>query len=178
MSPSVFWEATRKGENTNKHYFQTPKRILGNSHYSVEGHTYKAICISTSGGSTSGELQFCRSAVVLPTSFDCSYCNNQTSFALPSRNIKRMKKQKQSRKWGQENASGMIFLLFFWMVLYHSVIAPFLAETCIAHTVQLRTLAQSSHNGGLAVTDQGDLYQPLHLPPWLQICWWLSIPVQ
>lgn len=88
MSPSVFWGGRRKGENTNKHYFQ----FLCTLHYSAEGQTYKAICMSTSGGFTSGELQFCRPAAVLPTSFDCSYCNNQTSFALPCRNIKRMKK--------------------------------------------------------------------------------------
>lgn len=88
MSPSVFWGGRKKGENMNKHSFQ----FLGTLRYSAEGQTYKAICLSTSGGFTSGELQFCRPAAVLPTSFDCSYCNNQTSFDLPCRNIKRMKK--------------------------------------------------------------------------------------
>lgn len=88
MSPSVFWGGRRKGENTNKHYFQ----ILGTLHNGAEGQTCKAICMSTSGGFSSGELQFCRPAAVLPTNFDCSYCNNQTSFALPCRNIKRIKK--------------------------------------------------------------------------------------
>lgn len=50
-----------------------------------------------------------------------------------------------------------------WFFLELNVIAPFVAETCIAYTAQLRTPAQSSHNGGMAVTDQGDLHQPLYL---------------
>lgn len=54
MSPSVFWGGRRKGENTNKHYFQ----FLCTLHYSAEGQTYKAIYMSTSGGFTSGELHF------------------------------------------------------------------------------------------------------------------------
>lgn len=50
-----------------------------------------------------------------------------------------------------------------WFFLELNGIPPFLAETCIAYRVQLRTPAQSSHNGGMAVTDQGDLHQPLYV---------------
>lgn len=49
----------------NKHYFQN----LGTLHYSAEGQTCKAICMNTSGGFSSGKLQFCRPAAVLPTNF-------------------------------------------------------------------------------------------------------------
>lgn len=39
-------------------------------------------------------------------------------------------------------------------------VAPFQAKTCATHTIQLKTLIQSGHNGDMAVADQGDLHHP------------------
>lgn len=36
-------------------------------------------------------------------------------------------------------------------------VAPFQAKTSVTHTIKLKTLIQSGHNGGVAVADQGDL---------------------
>lgn len=166
----------------NKHYFQTPNKTLGTSRYSAERQTYKAVCTSIFEHFTSGDLQFYKQAAVLPTSFDCSYCNNH-NFLCPSLQRHQEKEKADRNKAENEDNKTALREGFF---LEQNSVAPFLAKTCVAHTVQLRTLTQSGHNGVVAVADQGDLHQlfrtdwlpALWLPPWLQICWWPSILVQ
>ena len=119
---------------------------------------------------------------MLPTSFEGSYCNN-LNFLCPSLQRHQEKEKVDRNKEENEDNTTVLQEGFF---LEQNGVAPFLATTCATHTVQLRTLAESGHNGGMAVADQGDLHHPfrtdwlpaLWLPPWLQICWWLSILVQ
>lgn len=49
----------------------------------LRGRRNKALCMSIFGHFTRGELQFCKPAAVLPTSFDCSYCNNHNFLWSP-----------------------------------------------------------------------------------------------
>lgn len=105
MSPSIFWGSRRKGENTNKHYFQ----ILGTLHYSAEGQMCKAICMNSSWGFSSGELQFCRPAAVLPTNFAAIAVTKLLCPTLQEHQENGKTKQKQSRKRGQASASGTVF---------------------------------------------------------------------
>lgn len=55
----------------DEHYFQTPNKTVGTSPYSAKRQIHKEACTRVFGYFTSGELQFCKSAAVLP-SFDCS----------------------------------------------------------------------------------------------------------
>jgi len=85
-----------KGEKTNKDYFQAPNKTLGTLHCNADRQTYKAVCMSAFGHFTSGELQFRKPAAVLPTSFDCSYCNSH-NFFCPS-----LQRHPEKKKSGQK----------------------------------------------------------------------------
>lgn len=119
--------------------------------------------MSIFGCFTSGELHFCKPAAVTNTL--CSYCNNH-NFLCPS--VQRhQEKEKVDRNKAENEDETVLHEGFF---LEWNSIAPFVAKTCVTRTVQLKTLSQGGHHGGM--TDQGDLHQSFSTE-WLPALWCL-----